>query len=156
MFDQLRPNLNVRALIRDMLEDEHELLTLLGRDFLTEHLNDVETRIDRWQRHLDNHYSDNDIPPRGDANRLHTYQIVQALITRLATEAQIEPFPIVHQRALKQARQRVRLLVNKGDFTNPSLKSARFEARLEQELLVELWSTWHTWLKQKQPRHRRS
>lgn len=146
MFDQSRPNLNIRALIRDMLEDESELLTLLGQDFLTEHLNDVETRIDCWRRYLENHYA-GDTPPRGDAGKLRIYQLEYTLIKQLATESQTEPFPVVHQHALQQARQRMRRLVNKRDFTNPSLRTTRFEAHLEQELLVELWSKWHTWLK---------
>jgi hypothetical protein len=56
-----------------MLEDEHELLTLLAQDFLTAHFNDVETRLHRWQIYLENHYADT-IPPRGDADRLRIYQ----------------------------------------------------------------------------------
>lgn len=146
MFDQPRPNLNIRALIRDMLEDERELLILLGQDFLTAHLENVETRLHRWQSYLENHYA-GDTPPRGDADKSRVYQVERALIMQLALEAQTEPFPVVHQRTLHQARQRVRLLVNKRDFTNASLKPLRFEAHLEQELLVELWSRWHTWLK---------
>jgi hypothetical protein len=146
MFEQPTSRLNVQALIRDMIEDEQALLTTLGQDFLTQRLGEVETRIKRWQRYLENHYADGDLPPRGDAGRLHTYQIEQALITRLIAESQTEAFPIVYQRALNQARQQVRLLINKRDFTNSALRSARFEARLEQELLLELWSKWHTWL----------
>ena len=129
-----------------MLEDERELLTLLGQDFLTEHLNDIETRLNRCQRYLQTHYA-GDTPPRGDADRLRVYQVERALIMQIASEAQTESFPVVHQRTLQQARQRMRLLVNKQDFTNPSLRTARFEVRLEQELLIELWSRWHTLLK---------
>jgi len=149
VFDIPRPTLNVRALIRDMLDDERDLITLLGQDFLAEYLIDVETRLHRWQRYLGNHFVD-DRPPRGDAGKLRTYQIEHALITRLATESQTEPFPVVHQRALKQARQRVRQLVRKRDLTNPSRRQALFEARLEQELLIALWFKWHDWLKPRQ------
>ncbi|WP_119071956.1 hypothetical protein [Aggregatilinea lenta] len=153
MFNQSKPSLNVHALIRDMLEDERELLILLGQDFLTAHLEDVETRLHRWQNYFENHYA-RDTPPRGDADKLRVYQIEYALITQLATESQTEPFPVVHQRALQQARQRMRLLVNKRDFTNASLKSTRFEAHLEQEFLVDLWSKWHTWLKPRRLQNR--
>ena len=146
MFKQPTSRLNVRAFIRDMIEDEQALLTTLGQDFLTQRLGEVETRLQRWQRYLENHCANGDPLPRGDAERLHTYQLEQTLITRLINESQTEAFPLVYQRALNQTRQRVRLLMNKRDFTNPSLKPARFEARLEQDLLLELWSKWHTWL----------
>lgn len=147
MFEQPRPSLNIRAVIRDMIDEEHELLTALGQDFLTTRVDEVETKLNRWQRYLKNHYSDGNLLPRGDAGKLHIYQIEWALTKRLATESQTEPFPTVHQRALKQARHRARLLMNKRDLTNASIRAARFEARLEQELLVELWTEWHTWLK---------
>lgn len=146
MFDQPRPSLNVRALIRDMIEDERELITTLGQDFLTEHLNDVETRLHRWQVYLENHYA-GATPPRGDADRLRAYQVERALITRLADNAQTEPFPAVHQHALKHTRQRVRRLVDHRNVAKASLRTALFEARLEQELLLELWSKWHSWLR---------
>jgi hypothetical protein len=152
VFEKPRPTLNVRALIRDMLDDERDLLTLLGQDFLAEYLIDVETRLHRWQRYLGNHFVD-DRPPRGDAGKLRIYQIEHTLITWLATDSQTEPFPVVHQRALNQARQRVRQLVAKRDFTNPSIRQALFEARLEQELLIELWLKWHRWLQPHQLRH---
>lgn len=153
MFDRPSLRLNVHTLIRNMLEEEHALLTVLGQDFLAEHQREVDMRLKRWQRHLDNHYTDGDLPPRGDAGRLHAYQLEQALITRLIAESQTEAFPVVHQRALNQARQRVRLLINKRDFTNSALKPARFEARLEQELLLELWAKWHAWLRQHSARN---
>jgi hypothetical protein len=155
VFDKPRPTLNVRALIRDMLEDERDLITLLGLDFLAEYLADVETRLDRWQRYVANHYVD-DMPPRGDAEKLRAYQIEYALIKQLAAESQTEPFPIVHQRALKQARQRVRRLVNQRNSKNFALSPVRFEARLEQELLIALWLKWHRWLRPRQLRHRSS
>ena len=147
MFEQPTSGLNVRALIRDMIDEEHELLTALGQDFLSEHLTKVESKLKRWERYLANHYSDDAVPPRGDAGKLPTYQIELALIQRLATESQTESFPVVHQRALKQASQHMQHLLTQRDFTNPALRMVRFEAHLEQELLVELWSKWHTWLK---------
>jgi hypothetical protein len=146
MLDRPLPRLNVRTLIRDMIEEEQALLIALGQDFLTEHHREVEARLKRWQHYLASHYADGEMPPRGDEGRLHTYQLEQALIARLINESQTEAFPVVYRRALSQARQRVRRLMNKRDFTNPSLNPARFEARLEQELLLELWSKWHTWL----------
>lgn len=153
MFEPLSSRLNVRALVRDMIEEEQDVLMALGQDFLAEHLNHVDTRLNRWQRYLENHYPDGDILPRGDASKLRTYQLERALIVRLAAESQTDVFPVVHQRALKEARQRVRLLVNKRDFANPSLRTARFEARLEQELLIELGSKWHTWLQPQELRN---
>jgi hypothetical protein len=41
---------------------------------------------------------------------------------------------------MQQARRKVQMLVNQRGFTNPSLRTARFEAHLEQELLIE-WSS---------------
>ena len=147
MFDQPNPKFNLHAIIRDMIAEEPELLTALGQDFLTEHLAAVETRLNRCQRYLANQDSDGVLPTRGDADTLQTYQLQRALIQRLATESQTEPFPVVHQRTLKKTRQRVRRLIKQRDFTNPALRTERLEARLEQELLIELWSKWHTWLK---------
>lgn len=146
MFDKPRPSLNVRALIRDMLNDERDLIILLGQDFLSGQLKAAETRLRNWQRYLDNHYAGT-TPPRGDAARLRAYQIEHDLIAQLARESQTEPFPIVHQRALNQARQRVQQWARKGDFANASLRTARLEAHLRQELLIALWFKWGDWLK---------
>ena len=146
MFEQPSPRINVRALIRDILEEEQELLTMLGQDFLAEHRQEVETRLDRWHRYLENHYPDGELPPRGDAGRLRTYQIELALTMRMIAESHAEPFPVVHQRMLKQAQHRVKLLANRHQITDSSLRTTRYEARLEQELLIELWAKWHMWL----------
>ncbi len=146
MFNQPSPSLNISTVIHVMLAEERELLTVLGQDFLAEHLEHVENRLKRWQRFLANHYEDVDRPPRGDADRLRAYQIEHALIAGLAAQSQTEPFPVVHQRVLRQARQRVRVPVSRQDFTNPSLRTARFKAHLEHELLVEMWAKWRAWL----------
>lgn len=151
MFDKPRPSLNVRALIRDMLNDERDLIIQLGQDFLSEQLKTAETRLRNWQRHLENHYAGT-TPPHGDVVRLRAYQIEHALIEQLASESQAEPFPVVHQRTLNQTRQRVQQWVRKGNFTNTSLRTARLEAHLQQELLIALWFKWHNWLKPQQRR----
>lgn len=154
MFDPPSPSLNMSAVIRDMLNEERELLTVLGQDFLSEHLTYVEARLARWQRYLANQYGPAEQPPRGDADRLRAYQIEHELIKRLVVESQSEPFPAVHRRVLKRVRQRLRLLVTRRDFANPALRAPRFEAHLEQELLLELWPKWHAWLRPQTTRHR--
>ena len=147
MFDQPNPKFNIRAIMQDIIAEEPELITALGQDFLTEHLDAVETKLNQWQRYLANHDSEGALSARGNASRLQTYQLQRALIQRLATESQTEPFPVVHQRVLKKARQRVQHLANQRDFTNPALRTKRFEARLERVLLIELWSISNAWLK---------
>lgn len=147
MFTQSKPKLNIRAVIRDVLDEEQELLIPLGQDFLAGRLEEAEGRFRRWERYLADRYPDGEMPPRGDAETWRSYQIERALIQRLAAQAQTQPFPVVHQRALKEARRRVQLLLNQGNITASSLAAARFEARLEQELLIELWASWRAWLK---------
>lgn len=156
MFAQSRPKLNIRAVIRDVLDEEQELLIPLGQDFLAGRLEEAEDRLRRWERYLADRYPDGEIPPRGDAETWRSYQIERALIQRLAAQAPTQSFPIVHQRALKAARRRVQFLLSQGNITERSLAATRFEARLEQELLIELWARWRAWLKPRgarSPRH---
>ena len=156
MFAQPKPKLNIRAVIRDVLDEEQELLIPLGQDFLAGRLEEAEDRLRRWERYLADRYPDGEIPPRGDAETWRSYQIERALIQRLAAQAPTQSFPIVHQRALKAARRRVQFLLSQGNITERSLAATRFEARLEQELLIELWARWRAWLKPRgarSPRH---
>lgn len=152
MFDQPRPSMNIRAIIRDMLDEERDLLIALGQGFLSDRLGEVEAKLARWQRYLENHYADS-APPRGDADKLHAYQVELVLVRSLAAAAQSEPFPAVHQHALDSARRRAQRYRNQRDFANPALRRIRHDARLEQELLLELWSKWHTWITPRQSQH---
>lgn len=147
MFGSPRPRLNIRAVIRDMLEEEHELLLVLGHDFLNERLDDVEARLTRWQHYLETYYSDDTPPPRGDADRMRTYQIARGLIKQLAAESETQPFPVVYRRALYQAHRRIESLSYRSNFSDPSLCTALRKARLERDVLIELWPQWCAWLK---------
>lgn len=52
VFGQPRPRLNVRAVIRDVLDEEHGLRLVLGQNFLNERLDNAEARLTRWQHYL--------------------------------------------------------------------------------------------------------
>lgn len=146
MFDRPRPTLNIRAIIRDMLDQQHDLLVALSQAFLKERLAEVEARRARWERHLSNHYTDSAPPPHGDAEQRQAYQIEQRLIEQFLQDAQSRPFVDIYLQRRDDAQQRVRRLTGQRDLADPTLKEERYRAWLEQELLVELWAKWRSWM----------
>ena len=140
--------IDFRRLYRDLMTDERDTLISLGLDFLNERLAEVETRIERLNAYLAQHYPDPSAIPITEAGRMQNYETERNLLESLLQASQDTPFIEVHRRRLFAARQRVTQLLRKGRGSLDSATlTARYQARLEQEILVDLRVKWLIWLR---------
>jgi hypothetical protein len=140
--------IDFRRIYRELMAEERDTLISLGLDFLTERLAEVETRIERLNAYLVQHYPDQRAIPVIEAGRMQNYETERKLLKSLRLASQATPFIEVHRRRLSAARQRVTQLLGKGRGNlDSATRAKRYQAHLEQEILVELQVKWLIWLK---------
>lgn len=140
--------IDFRRLYRDLMAEERDTLMTLGLDFLNERLAEIETRIERLNAYLIQHYPDQSAIPVTEAGRMQNYETERKLLKSLRLASQDTPFIEVHRRRLFAARQRVTQLLRQGRGNlDSATRAERYQAWLEQEILVDLLVKWLIWLK---------
>ncbi len=143
-----RAGIDFRCLCRDLITEERDTLITLGLDFLNERLAEVETRIERLNTYLAQYYSDQNALPVTETGRMQNYETERKLLESLLQSSQDTPFIEVHRRRLFAARQRVTQLLCRGRGNlDSTTRAERYQAWLEQELLVDLLVKWLIWLR---------
>ncbi|MEW6578122.1 MAG: hypothetical protein AB1435_02895 [Chloroflexota bacterium] len=150
LTDNARRERAIPTIVQDLLAEEHDLLLALGLDFLEERQAEVAARIERQESLVRMLEAEGDPLARTHRETLQNLYVEQELLASLTEASATRPFAAVHREYLHNARRRMQRLLMTGPWTpDPSLRAQRRQARLEQELLIELWSKWHVWV---QPR----